>query len=397
MQKVSERAFLACLLAVLIAVPAGVALWSHKETAAYYENRSLAERPALTLSSLWDGSFGTAFESWYSDHAPGRTTLLKLDTLVQMDILRRPVVNDIVLEAGDVLLPLMDYSEWSRTAYEETIPPIADNYEKLKNHIEASGGSFYFVGFPEQRIYFEDRFPSYLNSHENEAAAADETFAQALTDRGVRFLDMGAVYDRLGHPASFYSAVDHHYNYYGAYAAYRAIMDTLAADGWDLPVLTEEDIDFVELPNPYIGTRNRKLYNLWPNSEKAVIGVQREPVAFTRTDNGQPSDKPLFVTPAADDLPTTYNLYMGGDFGETVLETGRPDLPDVLIFGDSFTNALETLLYASFDETRILDLRHYTDRSLKDYITEYQPDIVLCVQNDTFYYTTTGNGAVWED
>ena len=162
-------------------------------------------------------------------------------------------------------------------------------------------------------------------------------------------------------------------------------------------MLTEQDLDFQELPNPYIGSRNRKLYNLWPNSEGAVIGVQKEPVPFTRTDNGQPSEKPLFVLPAEDYLPTTYDLYMGGDFGETVLDTGRPELPDVLIFGDSFTNAMETLLYASFDETRILDLRHYREMSLKDYIAKHQPDIVLCVMNDTFYYTTTGNGAVWEE
>jgi hypothetical protein len=208
---------------------------------------------------------------------------------------------------------------------------------------------------------------------------------------------MGAVYEAQGHPSSYYSAVDHHYNYYGAYDAYRTILDTLASSGWDLPVLTEEDLDFVELPNPYIGTRNRKLYNLWPNSEKAVIGVQKTAVAFTRRDNGTLSEKPLFVTPASDDLPTTYNLYMGGDFGEIILETDRSELPDILIFGDSFTNALETLLYASFDETRILDLRHYTEKSLKDYISDYQPDLVLCVMSDTFYYTTTGNGAVWED
>ena len=64
---------------------------------------------------------------------------------------------------------------------------------------------------------------------------------------------------------------------------------------------------------------------------------------------------------------------------------------------DSFTNALETLLYASFDETHILDLRHYTEKSLKDYISKYRPDIVLCIQNNTFYYTATGNSAVWED
>ena len=396
MQKFSQRAFLALLLAVLLAVPAWVALRSHRETTAYYENRSLVERPALTWASLWDGGFGADFESWYSDHAPGRTALLKLDTAVQMNVLRRPVVNDTVV-TENVLLPFMDCEEQAPEEYAQQAADIADGPEKLNAHIEAGGGSFLYIGFPEQRVYFGDQYPDFLASHAAEYAAADGAFAAALAERGVPFLDMGAVYDQLGHPAEFYASVDHHYNYYGAYAAYRAILDALAAEGWELPVLTEDDIDFVELPNPYIGSRNRKLYNLWPNEDRAVIGVQREPVAFTRTDNGQPSEKPLFVTPAADDLPATYNLYMGGDFGETVLETNRPDLPDVLIFGDSFTNALETLLYASFDETRILDLRHYTDKSLKDYITEYRPDLVLCIQNDTFYYTTAGNGAVWED
>ena len=397
MQKFTNRAFLALLLAALLAIPAGVARWSHKETTAYYENRTLAERPALIWESLWDGSFGAAFESWYSDHIPGRTALLKADTRVQMDILDRPVVNDVVMEAGDVLVPFQEYAEQTDAEYAEAAVPIADGFGKLNAHIEANGGVFRYVGFPEQRFYFADRYPDYLDSHETESAAADAIFAQALEDRGVSFLDMGAVYEAQGNPAEYYSTVDHHYNYYGAYAAYRAILDDLNAAGFDLPVLTEADIDFVELPNPYIGTRNRKLYNLWPNDEKAVIGVQREPVTFTRTDNGQPSSRALFVYPQEAYMPTTYSLYMGGDFAETVLETNRPELPDALIFGDSFTNALETLLYASFDETHILDLRHYTEKSLKDYISKYRPDIVLCIQNNTFYYTATGNSAVWED
>ena len=109
------------------------------------------------------------------------------------------------------------------------------------------------------------------------------------------------------------------------------------------------------------------------------------------------SEKPLFITPELDYMPTTYNLYMGGDFAETILDTNRPALPDVLIFGDSFSNALETLLYTAFDETHILDLRHYKEQSLKDYLADYQPDIVLCIQNDTFYYTKGGNNAVWEE
>ena len=396
MKRFAQVAFLACFLAVILAVPAGTLLFSKNNTSAYYENRALAEWPAVTVEGILDGSLAQSLETWYSDHAPGRATLLKMDTFLSMDVLHRPVVNDIVT-TQDVLLPFLDYSEYTPAAYEATVSSMSEPFSKLNQYIEETGGSFYFVGFPEQRIYFEDEFPDYLNNHENEAEAADTIFREALEDEGIAFLDMGEVYDDLGHPADFYSTVDHHYNYYGAYAAYRSILDTLAADGWDLPVLTEEDFTFRELPNPYIGSRNRKLYNLWPNEDRAVIAEVKDPVAYTRYDNGEPSDKPLYVLPAAEELPTTYNLYMGGDFAETILETNRPELPDVLVFGDSFTNALETLLYNSFDEMRSLDLRHYTDKTLRDYITDYQPDIVICVMNDTFYYTQTGNGNVWPE
>ena len=396
MKRFAQVAFLACFLAVILAVPAGTLLFSKNNTSAYYENRALAEWPEITVEGILDGSLAQSLETWYSDHAPGRATLLKIDTFLSMDVLHRPVVNDIVT-TQDVLLPFLDYSEYTPAAYEATVGSLSEPFSKLNQYIEETGGSFYFVGFPEQRIYFEDEFPDYLNNHENEAEAADTIFREALEDEGIAFLDMGEVYDDLGHPADYYSTVDHHYNYYGAYAAYRSILDTLAADGWDLPVLMEEDFTFRELPNPYIGSRNRKLYNLWPNEDRAVIAEVKDPVAYTRYDNGEPSDKPLYVLPTAEDLPTTYNLYMGGDFGETILETNRPELPDVLVFGDSFTNALETLLYNSFDEMRSLDLRHYTNKTLRDYITDYQPDIVICVMNDTFYYTQTGNGNVWPE
>lgn len=397
MKRFGNRMFFLGWVALLLAIPLGVALWGHRDTDSYYENRTLAQRPALRAETLWNGTFGTEFEKWFSDHTPGRTTLLKLDTAVQMDWLRRPVVHEIVLDAGEVLVPLMDFDEYTAEEYRENADPIAENFGKLNEQIRACGGRFVYVGLPEQRVYFEDAFPSYLNSHKEEAERADAIFAEALAARGVDFLDMRKVYAAQGNPAEYYSAVDHHYTYYGAYAAYRAVMEHLTAGGEDLPVLTEEELEFWEVPNPYIGSRNRKLYNLWEHTERAVIGVQKMPVAFLRTDNGEPTQRPLFVLPVQEQLPTTYNLYMGGDFAETILETQRPELPDALIFGDSFSNAMETLLYASFDETRILDLRHYTEKSLREYIEEYRPDYVLCIMNDTFYYTTTGNGNVWED
>lgn len=395
MKRVMERCFAALLLLGLLAVPVGVARWSHSETTAYYENRTLAKFPALTWASLWDGSFGADVETWYSDHAPGRTTLLKGDTQAQMGFLGRTNINGVV-DAGSVLLPFCDYPTGPKN-FQSGAEMMTARYQKLNDHIRQNGGAFYFVGLPEQGVYFNDRYPAELYSRREEMKEADQIFLDALREKDIPVIDMRETFDTLGNPEELYSKVDHHYTFAGAYQTYRTMMDTLRAAGWDLPVLIEEDLEFRTLPNPYIGSRNRKLYNLWEGAEQPVIGVQKDLVPYTRTDNGQPSDKPLYITYEDPGQPTTYNLYMGGDFGETILETNRPELPNALIFGDSFTNAMEPLLYTAFNETHTLDLRHYQEKSLKDYISDYQPDIVLCVANDTFFYTPTGNGAVWPD
>ena len=91
MKKWFNCAFLAGLLVLLVAVPVRLVTDSQYETTAYYENRTLAARPDLNGETLWDGSYGSRFETWYSDHAPLRTTLLKTNAAVQMKLLKRPV------------------------------------------------------------------------------------------------------------------------------------------------------------------------------------------------------------------------------------------------------------------------------------------------------------------
>ena len=160
--------------------------------------------------------------------------------------------------------------------------------------------------------------------------------------------------------------------------------------------LTADDLTFEDLPNPFLGSRDRKLYGLWPGSEALTIGVQRDPVAFDRTDNGTPVPAQVFRLPATEAETVDYNVYMGGDVGETVIETGRPDLPSILIYGDSFTNPVECLAYYSFDEMRSIDLRHYKDMTLADYIQAYQPDIVVGIRDYEALLSTDFNGSPFQ-
>lgn len=90
----------------------------------------------------------------------------------------------------------------------------------------------------------------------------------------------------------------------------------------------------------------------------------------------------------------TYSLYMGGDYANTVIDTGREELPSILIYGDSFTNAVECIAYLSFDEMHSLDLRYYKEMSLDEYIQTVQPDIVVCIRDYEELLIRTQNGGV---
>ena len=88
----------------------------------------------------------------------------------------------------------------------------------------------------------------------------------------------------------------------------------------------------------------------------------------------------------------TYDFFMGGDIAHTVIDTHRDDLPNILIYGDSYTNAIETIAYVDFNEMHSLDFRHYSELTLREYIAQYQPDYVICVRDYESLLDPYGNG-----
>ena len=141
-----------------------------------------------------------------------------------------------------------------------------------------------------------------------------------------------------------------------------------------------------------MGSRTRKLMGLRGNGEHLLTAEFTAPLPFTRQDNGADTAPTVYALPADEDAPVLYALYMGGDIAETVLSTDRPDRPDGLIFGDSFTNAVECLAYYSFDQLRSLDLRHDTDMALTEYIKLYRPEVVICIRDYEALLSRDANG-----
>ena len=387
------------VLAVLIAVPAltvlsGLPNSPLQPTAGYsvWENRSMAGLPTLTADSFLDGSYFSSWESFLSDRFYGRDRWLQLYTAYRM-ARRSASVSDVVL-TDTVLLPQNLIPDYSHRNYEADAARMAGELRAICDQVTAYGGTLLYVGVPEQRSMFRDRYPDWQEDNAAHLEATEQSFAAAMQAEGVPLLLMRERLLGRADLTELYSTVDHHYTLRGAWETYLAVCEVLQDEGWDFPIVTEEHITFSTLPNPYLGTYNRKLYGLSPVTEPLQVYASDLAVPFTRTDNGEAVAAEVLQLPAGGWQYVYYTNYMGGDKAETVIDTGRDELPSILIWGDSFTNAFETIAWMSFDEMRAIDLRYYDEMTLAEYIETYQPDIVLCIRDDLNYLTFTGNGTL---
>lgn len=390
MKRIAERLMAVCFLGFLAAGLAACLLRDHQDVS-FWENRMLAVLPQPGPENVADGSYFTQMERYLADHAPLRTTLLKLKTRCDLT-LGRPVVNDVVV-TRDSLLPFLPYGIDSQEDIDRWAGIMADNLAGINAAVTEYGGYFLYAVVPCQSVSRADEYPWYLNSEARRSQMKGASMARAMAERGVPFLDVEAALAQSGGSARYASRVDNHYSMEGAFETYRLILEQAAQDtGLSFPILTQDDFTLETLPNDYLGSRERKLLNLERREEQLSILLPKEPVPFTRWDNGEPAGSGVYRLPAGPEEKLDYSLYMGGDIANTVIHTGREELPSILIYGDSFTNPVECLAYLSFDETHSLDLRHYRDMGLLDYIRQFRPELVVCIRDYDFMMAPDGNG-----
>ena len=381
--KVTRRLLCLGFLLVICLLPAWTLFSALRSPSGWssQENRALAGKPELSVSALWTGETAAQTEDFLKDHLAGRDLILRFDVWFQMHILCRPVVNDVVL-GETVLLPAAEIEDYRTGVLEKKAAAMAESLAAIQAVTEAQGGTFCYVLVPEQRSALRDYYPDWMENRAGQYDATRGAFAAAMEAQNVHMLDLWDSYAALDDLTQYYSTVDHHYTLKGAELAYRAVCSAL-----ELPFV-QPDVQSTE--QSFIGTYSRKLYDLSPVSEQFQTDLAPA-IPYSRWDNGVQTDRPVID---ASGTEVYYTAYMGGDMGETILQTDRPELGRILIVGDSFTNAFEALCYRSFGEMRSLDFRHYTEKTLTEYIQDYQPDVVLIMRDDLTCLTTGGNGSL---
>lgn len=76
-------------------------------------------------------------------------------------------------------------------------------------------------------------------------------------------------------------------------------------------------------------------------------------------------------------------LVFSGDMAEIHFHYKNKNNTNLLVLKDSYANAIVPFLAQHFSDTYVLDLRHYKEKSVYQYIKDHDINVVLILYNDT--------------
>jgi len=325
------------------------------------ENRSLARQPALSLDKKALCEYPRKFEDYYDDHFGFRKSLIywhSLVTVIGLDV--TPSSARVVKGKGRWLFFAGDRSVDN---YRNTEPFTAEQLatwqrvlEDRRDWFAEQGIRYLFVIAPDKQTIYPECMPDWI-TRVGSRSRLDQFVEYLAAHSDVPILDLRGPLLEARKQQRVFHYTDTHWNDFGAYVAYREILQRLSEWFPQLRPLPLSSFAVVREEGP-----GRDLAN-----SLALGEILREDVVQL---------VPMFDRVSRRVAP---DLNLGYMRKTTTLakECANPRLPRAIIFYDSFAEAVEPFLSEHFRRT----LCHqgpfqYVD-AISEIIEHEKPDVVI--------------------
>ncbi len=374
-------------LVVFFGLFLGLGVWGHElpdRNGSGLEARKLQQRPTTRLKAIVSGNLAKDWDTYLSDQFPERDLWVRGYMAFNLRGLGKVAMNEAVVGRGRQLLwDLSKKPTLTPEQLEKEVTLSTRQFKKLQDLVESYGGEFLYVGHPTTQSYMRAAYPVGFEFPATFDQQQDALFA-SMEENGIPHVDMGPIFDEHRDEKLFFRT-DHHFNARAAYYVYDEIVRRTGQE----PLAWGTDFRVTTLQPPFVGSMNRKLGLAMPFDETIDYVELARPIPYEKMLGGKVDNRITYLPEPGE--PNSYKIYMDGDHPHVVIKTNRPELPSILFFGDSFTNAVEPMLWANYDETRIVDMRYYK-ASLYNYITIHKPDYVVTLVRDELCLWRRGNG-----
>lgn len=198
------------------------------------------------------------------------------------------------------------------------------------------------------------------------------------------------IYNILGEHANerIFSRTDHHWAPRGAYYAAMKLCEVAGVPFEDLSHYDEHVIhSFVGTMASFSGESCVKqapedFYYYTPRDCEYTTTYIQYKTNKGKITGEHPAAEGEFFKSYGDGSGAAYNTFMGGDSKITQVRTGVNNGRRVIIFKDSFGNAIPGYLFFSFEEVHVIDFRFF-DRNIINYIRDNKITDVVFANNLT--------------
>ncbi len=396
--------FLACILLILSLFYS--LLWRPQTAVSEEEMRNLTQVPHFSMESFLSGNYQNQMENAISD---------QLQFGLQMKYAVKGMYNwltaqvskfehsaeipEIQQDIQTVAIP--DVSSDTEIIPELPVPPQPSyNYQevvtgsiyKLDNsgyliHKAASPDSYDFDYLYSQDMLNAVSKPKYLFfidtplSRDFSDFYSYDPFSYIKTQFNMTGFDQLSFGSWEEYKTLFYQT-DHHWNYRGSYLGYTKIIRMLLGD--KEPIL--EPVGTHVWPTVYEGSLARDNLLRAATENFTTYDFELVPMrVFVDDVETEYGWRSWYVSD--DDFPhkvysNHYGMYYGDDHAKVLYDTNRPDKPNLLILATSWSNAVNDLIACHFNQTHVLDFRHFsrtygTPINAEQYMKDNDIDMML--------------------
>lgn len=327
------------------------------------ENRTLAQRPKLTMENLFNNEFSRKYEEYIDDQMLGRDVWIDVKSRAEF-ALGKIENNGIVYGQDGYMFEKYQTTNEMR---------LNKNVAYIKQFIEACDDPVTFMIVPSSYMQNEDKLPyglANLNQYQYINRIYDQ-LGKVMNRQGVKTKCLSLEEQHLK-----YYKTDHHWTTLGAYKAYEVLMQQM-----NLPAAGVDDLAPLErIEGEFYGTyfNKTKAFNAQPDEivyydlpVKKMMINGKEAEGLYDFDKLNTRDK--------------YGMFLHGNNGITEIESAKL-LADagkgkrILLIKDSFGNCFAPFLTFNFEQVSVVDLRSIGTK-LSQYLEENEFDEVVILYN----------------
>ncbi len=343
--------YISCLL--LLAPLVGLVFPDLNPKTDLVENRKLADFPKFNLNKITD--YPEAFEGYFDDHFGFRSFLIKLNGKYKRKVFGIKEEKAKVLSGKDEWLfftgndSVEDYRGLS-TFTPEHLEKWADILTKKQEYLKSVGVDYLFVVAPNKSSIYPEYLPDWMTKVAPQTPL-DQLLSYLKRRTDLNVLDLrDSLLAKKNNGVLLYHPTDTHWNSMGAFVGYREIMAHLGLP-FTRHALSDHDVDLSFAPK-----RGGDLAKM--------LGIQSE-VRETA-----PQVVPIHMT-------ATKQFDFPGPPRDILMQAEDRTLPRLLVFRDSFSEALIPFLSESFSYSRYVWSGWGEDTPIKRLLEESTPDVVI--------------------